>query len=191
MPYLKKEGNSFIYKLGAEDRIYGLGENVRGINKRGWIYESNCADQPNHTESQRSLYGAHNFFVIDGKERFGVFFDYPGKLILDMAYTKIDEVRITPEDWDMDVYIIEGKEVLDIVKAFRTLIGRSYIPPKWAFGYGQSRWGYQSADDIRKVVKGYRDNGIPLDSVYMDIDYMERFRTLPSMKRLFRNFQNS
>ena len=33
MPYLKKEGNSFIYKLGAEDRIYGLGVIVRGINK--------------------------------------------------------------------------------------------------------------------------------------------------------------
>ena len=188
MPYLKKEGNSFIYKLGAEDRIYGLGENVRGINKRGWIYESNCADQPNHTESQRSLYGAHNFFVIDGKERFGVFLDYPGKLILDMAYTKIDEIRITPEDWNMDVYIIKGKEVLDIVKAFRTLIGRSYIPPKWAFGYGQSRWGYQSAEDIRKVVKGYRDNGIPLDSVYMDIDYMERFKDFTVNEETFPEF---
>lgn len=188
IPYLKKEDKSFIYKLGTEDRIYGLGENVRGINKRGWIYESNCADQPNHTESQHSLYGAHNFFVIDGKERFGVFLDYPGKLTLDMGYTRIDEVRITPEDWNMDVYIIEGKEVLDIVKAFRTLIGRSYIPPKWAFGYGQSRWGYQSADDIRKVVKGYRENGIPIDSVYMDIDYMERFKDFTVNEETFPDF---
>lgn len=188
IPYLKKQSDSFTYKLTESDRIYGLGENVRGINKRGWIYESNCSDQPNHTEGQHSLYGAHNFFVVDGKEQFGVFFDYPGKLILDMAYTKIDEIRITPEDWNMDVYIIEGKDILTIIKEFRTLIGRSYIPPKWAFGYGQSRWGYQSADDIRKVVKGYRDNGIPLDSVYMDIDYMERFKDFTVNEETFPDF---
>lgn len=188
IPYLKKESKSFVYKLGDQDRIYGLGENVRGINKRGWIYESNCYDQPNHTEGQHSLYGAHNFFVVDGKERFGVFLDYPGKLVLDMGYTRMDEIRIIPEDWDMDVYIIEGKEILDIVKSFRTLIGRSYIPPKWAFGYGQSRWGYQSADDIRKVVKGYRDNGIPIDSVYMDIDYMERFKDFTVNEETFPEF---
>lgn len=188
IPYLKKQSDSFTYKLTESDRIYGLGENVRGINKRGWIYESNCSDQPNHTEGQHSLYGAHNFFVVDGKEQFGVFLDYPGKLILDMAYTKIDEIRITPEDWNMDVYIIEGKDILTIIKEFRTLIGRSYIPPKWAFGYGQSRWGYQSADDIRKVVKGYRDNGIPLDSVYMDIDYMERFKDFTVNEETFPDF---
>lgn len=188
IPYLKKQSDSFTYKLTESDRIYGLGENVRGINKRGWIYESNCSDQPNHTEGQHSLYGAHNFFVVDGKEQFGVFLDYPGKLILDMAYTKIDEIRITPEDWNMDVYIIEGKDILTIIKEFRTLIGRSYIPPKWAFGYGQSRWGYQSADDIRKVVKGYRDNGIPLDSVYMDIDYMERFKDFTINEETFPEF---
>lgn len=188
IPYLKKQSDSFTYKLTKSDRIYGLGENVRGINKRGWIYESNCSDQPNHTEGQHSLYGAHNFFVVDGKEQFGVFLDYPGKLILDMAYTKIDEIRITPEDWNMDVYIIEGKDILTIIKEFRTLIGRSYIPPKWAFGYGQSRWGYQSADDIRKVVKGYRDNGIPLDSVYMDIDYMERFKDFTINEETFPDF---
>ena len=28
---------------------------------------------------------------------------------------------------------------------FRTLIGRSYIPPRWAFGLAQSRWGYETA----------------------------------------------
>lgn len=188
VPYLKKEEKSFVYQLAKEDRIYGLGENVRGINKRGWIYESNCADQPNHTETQRSLYGAHNFFVVDGKERFGVFIDYPGKLVLDMGYTRMDEIRITPEDWNLDVYIIEGKEILDIIKQFRTMIGRSYIPPKWAFGYTQSRWGYQSEDDIRNVVKGYRENGIPLDNVCMDIDYMERFKDFSINEETFPNF---
>lgn len=183
-----KEQDSLVYKLNCEDKIYGLGENVRGINKRGWIYKSNCTDDPNHTETKSSLYGAHNFFVIDGKETFGVFLDYPGKLILDMGYQRMDELCITPEEWNLDLYILEGDSVLDIVKTFRQIIGRSYIPPKWAFGFGQSRWGYQNEEDIRTVVRGYRENGIPLDSVYLDIDYMEQFKDFTVDEKRFPNF---
>ncbi len=31
---------------------HGLGESNCGINKRGYVYESNCSDQPNHTEDK-------------------------------------------------------------------------------------------------------------------------------------------
>ncbi len=177
------------YPLMQKDRIYGLGENVRGINKRGWSYESNCTDDPIHTETKHSLYGAHNFFVVDGEKTFGVFLDYPGKLVFDMGYQRMDELRIIPDTWDLDLYMILGDSILDIVKQFRGLIGRSYIPPQWAFGFGQSRWGYQSAEDIRAVVKGYRENHIPLDSVYLDIDYMQDFKDFTVNEERFPDFR--
>ncbi len=50
------------------------------------------------------------------------------------------------------------------------------MPPLWAFGYGQSRWGYKDENDIRTVARKYQEAGIPLDSIYMDIDYMERYK---------------
>ena len=42
IPYLTKEPNGFSYAMEPQDILYGLGENVRGINKRGWVYESIC-----------------------------------------------------------------------------------------------------------------------------------------------------
>ena len=75
-----ENGFSFTYDMDDNDVVYGLGESNRGINKRGYVYESNCSDQPNHTEDKISLYGAHNFIVISGKQTFGLFVDYPGKL---------------------------------------------------------------------------------------------------------------
>lgn len=177
-PYftVSEEDLTFTYIMDPADIIYGLGENVRGINKRGWIYESKCSDEPEHLEDRHSLYGAHNFFVVSGKETFGVFIDYPGILTFDMGYTKLNEMKITMPDWNLDFYIIEGSDVKDIVKQFRQLIGRSYIAPKWGLGYGQCRWSYMSADEVREVVKNYRELGIPLDMVYLDIDYMERYK---------------
>ena len=54
---------------------------------------------------------------------------------------------------NLTVYIITGESEKDIVKQFRKMVGRSYIPPFWAFGYGQSRWGYKTEEDIRTVAK--------------------------------------
>ena len=184
-----EEQLQFEYTLENEEKVYGLGENVRGINKRGWIYKSCCADEPNHVEDRTSLYASHNFLVLDGgKEQFGVFFDYPGIITFDVGYTHLNELKITLSEPDADVYVMTGESILDIVKQFRQLIGRSYIPPKWAFGYQQSRWGYMDEDDIREVVKGHREKKIPLESIYMDIDYMERFKDFTVNQERFPDF---
>jgi alpha-glucosidase len=79
IPYLTKEPDGFSYAMEPQDTLYGLGENVRGINKRGWVYESKCSDDGNHTEGKSSLYGAYNFMIVSGKDTFGFFIDYPGK----------------------------------------------------------------------------------------------------------------
>ena len=184
-----ENGFSFTYDMDDNDVVYGLGESNRGINKRGYVYESNCSDQPNHTEDKISLYGAHNFLVISGKQTFGLFVDYPGKLKFDIGYTLSSQLKITCEDADLYLYVIEGETPYDIVKQFRKIIGRSYIPPKFAFGFGQSRWGYTTADDFRKAADGYRENNIPIDMVYMDIDYMEDYKDFTVNQENFPDFE--
>ena len=167
---------TFTYSLSENDIVYGLGEQIRGINKRGWQYVSWNYDNPNHHEDTRSLYGAHNFIIIHGTVTFGAFFDFAGKMEFDIGYTKRSMMQIHAASNNLTVYIITGESEKDIVKQFRKMVGRSYIPPFWAFGYGQSRWGYKTEEDIRTVAKQYQDAGIPLDSIYLDIDYMERYK---------------
>lgn len=167
---------SYTLTLQPQDIVYGLGEANRGINKRGYRYTSCCSDDPNHTEDKTSLYGAHNFLMMIGSRSFGMFLDYPAEITFDIGYTRQDTLQITASGQDMYLYLIEGADALDIAKQFRQLTGSSYIPPLWAFGYQQSRWGYRNEDDIRRVAAGYRSNHLPLDAIYMDIDYMERYK---------------
>ena len=177
LPFFETDNQgSFTYTLAEDDIVYGLGEQIRGINKRGWQYVSWNYDNPNHHEDTRSLYGSHNFIIVCGKVTFGAFFDYPGKMEVDIGYTRRDTMQIKAAKNDLTVYIITGENEKDIVKQFRGIIGRSYIPPLWAFGYGQSRWGYKNEADIREVAAKYKAAGIPLDSIYLDIDYMERYK---------------
>ena len=183
-----EKGFCFTYIMEETDIVYGLGEANRGLNKRGYCYISDCTDDPNHTEDKRSLYGAHNFIVVSGRETFGLFFDYPSAMTFDIGYTRMDTLQVSCADADLNLFVIEGDSPYHIVKQFRKIIGRSYIPPKYAFGFGQSRWGYKTKEDFRKVADGYRENKIPLDMVYMDIDYMQDFKDFTLHEENFPDF---
>ncbi|MGN0666956.1 MAG: TIM-barrel domain-containing protein [Huintestinicola sp.] len=197
LPFFEADGNGgFTYQLSEKDIVYGLGEQIRGINKRGWQYVGWNYDNPNHHEDTRSLYGAHNFMIVRGESTFGAFFDYAGKIEFDIGYTSRSVMQIRAAKNDLALYIITGENEKDIVRQFRQIIGRSYIPPFWAFGYGQSRWGYRNEQDIRTVAEEYKKAGIPLDSIYMDIDYMEGYKDFtvdkerfPDLKKLVRDMK--
>lgn len=184
-----EKGFRFSLHMDSRDIVYGLGEANRGINKRGYRYVSNCTDEPHHMENKVSLYGAHNFILLSGAQTFGLFFDYPAVMTFDIGYTRQDELTVTCDSADLDLYVIEGDSLLDIVKQFRQMIGRSYIPPKFAFGYGQSRWGYKTADDFREVAEIYRKSHIPIDMLYMDIDYMQDYKDFTVNEERFPDFE--
>ncbi len=183
-----ENGFSFSYIMDGDEIVYGLGEANRGMNKRGYRYVSDCSDDPDHTEDKASLYGAHNFIIVSGKTPFGVFFDYPVRMTFDIGYTKSALLKVSCEYADLYVYVIEGENAYDIVKQFRKIIGKSYIPPRFAFGFGQSRWGYKTKEDFVKVLRGYRDHHIPLDMIYMDIDYMQDYKDFTVNGKNFPDF---
>ena len=180
----------FNFDMQDSDIVFGLGEAPRGINKRGWIYESFCSDDPFHTETKSSLYAAHNFLMLNGSKTFGIFIDFPAKIRWDIGYTKQSRTEITVDGTDFDIYIIENEsnKPIDIVKEFRSAIGQSYIPPFWAFGYQQSRWSYPDKAAVDGVIKGYNDAKIPLDCVYLDIDYMKDYKDFTVDEDKFPNF---
>ena len=177
--------------LHPEEVLFGLGQAVRGIDKRGHRYESWNSDVFNHTEERPSLYGSHNLLVFFSPDRLlGLYLDDPGKIIWDLGWEKHDEAVITSLSGNLDVYLIEEESLTGIARAFRQLTGRSYLPPRWAFGYIQSRWGYASEEEVRTVVSEHRKRHIPLDGVCLDIDYMVDFKNFtwkpdafPDLKR--------
>lgn len=190
-PFVNKvEDGKFVFEFDMEsnDIVYGLGEAPRGINKRGWVYESFCSDDPFHTETKSSLYAAHNFLMISGSNSFGIFVDFPAKVRWDIGYSEQNKTIVTVDGVDCDIYVIDGTKPIEIVKEFRTAIGKSYVSPFWAFGYQQSRWSYHNKEAVENVINSYDKAEIPLDCVYLDIDYMERFKDFTINEENFPNF---
>ena len=197
-----ESGFSFECKLKEETVVYGLGQAMGNINKRGRTYTSYCSDDPSHTENKESLYGAHNFIIIynpsDINSSKGFFFDYPTRITFDIGYTKIDKLKVSCKTSDIAIFEIlpelnsfikSDNPLKNIVTQFRNLIGQSYIAPRWALGFMQSRWGYRTEQDIRTVYESYKKAGIPLDSICLDIDYMKDYKDFTVDSEKFSNLK--
>ena len=190
---ISPSNGSLSKTLSESMRVFGLGETVRGMNKRGWIYISNNTDDPNHDEDKRSLYASQNFILLaspEEEEVEGIFVDDPGTVRFDIGYTELNRLTICSESGNADIYRFTADSADEIVRQFRAITGQSYIPPKWAFGFGQSRWGYKSEEDIRTVFTRYQDASVPLDSIYLDIDYMERYKDFTVNTESFPHFSD-
>ena len=186
VPFLTPDDSGWQLTLSEQAAVYGLGEMPRGINKRGWHYITNNTDESRHSEDKLSFYGAHNFLLVrDGSTCFGLFVDFPGKVYYDIGYTRHDLFSFHTETPDYDLYLLSGGNENAICKEFRTLIGRSYIPPRWAFGLAQSRWGYKTEEDVREVARQYKEHDLPLDMICMDIEYMQDYADFTVNKERF------
>ena len=186
VPFLTPDGSGWQLTLSEQAAVYGLGEMPRGINKRGWHYIANNTDESRHSEDKLSFYGAHNFLLVrDGSTCFGLFVDFPGKVYYDIGYTRHDLFSFHTETPDYDLYLLSGGNENAVCKEFRTLIGRSYIPPRWAFGLAQSRWGYKTEEDVREVARQYKEHDLPLDMICMDIEYMQDYADFTVNKERF------
>jgi len=60
-----------------------------------------------------------------------------------------------------------------VLLAWASLSGAPALPPAWALGYHHARWGFGSEQEVRRIVSGYQERGLPLDAVHLDIDHYD------------------
>jgi len=69
---------------------------------------------------------------------------------------------------ELDFYVIAGDNFDAVTCGYHHLTGSVPLPPKWAFGYVQSKERYVNAAEMLEVVREYRRRRIPLDAIVLD-----------------------
>ena len=167
-----------VKDFDPEDKIYGLGDKSGFLNKRGYEYENWNSDLPQvHTEDYHALYKSIPFMICLKKNGvYGVFYDNTFRSFFDFGKENTRYYFCGAENGNLDYYFIGGDSMQEIVKGYTYLTGVNELPMLWTLGYQQSRWGYESAEDMYYIAKNLRENKIPCDAIHFDIDYMERFK---------------
>ena len=160
-------------ELEPDDQVHGLGERAAPLNLRPGTYGLwNTEQSGSYGPEADPLYITIPVHLVVG----------PGRGHLGFWENTHDgTVRIgetlsaTFEGGALRTYVAPGPPDRAL-EQFHELTGRPALPPKWALGYHQCRWGYKTDADIREVLAGFREHDLPLSAIHFDIDYMDRYR---------------
>ncbi|WP_051314771.1 glycoside hydrolase family 31 protein [Alteribacter aurantiacus] len=171
-------GEVICYKQAHPDEhYYGFGEKTGFLDKQGekmtmW----NTDVYAPHNPETDALYQSIPFFMTLRQGRaHGLFFDNTGKTQFTMR-TEDGTFHFSGETGQMDYYILAGPTMKEVLNQYTTLTGTMPLPPKWALGYHQSRYSYETEAEVRELVGNFLNKEIPVDAIYLDIHYMDEYR---------------
>lgn len=175
-----EESGQLGWQLALEpgERIFGGGQRTGGLNQRGRRITHWCADPlPNHSSATDMLYQSVPFLVglREGRAQ-GIFVDTTWRTVFDIGVRDPNALQITTTGPDFVLYLCAGPDLAAVMAQYTSLTGRMPLPPRWSLGNQQSRWSYMSAPEVMEVARGFREQDIPCDAIYLDIDYMRGYR---------------
>ncbi len=180
---------SVCKKLNSDEHFYGFGEKTGFLDKAGEEMEMWCSDIPEpHVPSIHALYKSIPFFVgFNRGEAYGIFFDNTYKTYFDMGKSSPEYYSFAADGGNLDYYFIYGPEIKEVMQNYTYLTGRMNLPPLWVLGYQQCRWSYCPDSQVKEIATMMREQEIPCDVIYLDIDYMDGFRVFTWDEEKFSN----
>lgn len=122
--------------------------------------------------SRMPLYGAIPVIYGHGRtQTVGVFWHNSADTFVDIHDEKT--TQFISETGIIDVFVMFGPKPNDAFKQYTDLTGVGTFPPMFSLGMHQSRWNYMSRGELHGVVENYDKNEIPLDTVWLDIEYTD------------------
>lgn len=176
-------------KLEKNDCIYGLGDKTGVLNKRDYEYEMWNSDIPDpHEDGFKSLYKSIPFFLIlKEKACCGIFSDNHNRSYFDLGKECPDYCLFGAAEGNLDYYFIGGESMKEVVSGYTYLTGRAPMQQLWTLGFHQSRWGYESEEEIRSIAERMRAHQLPCDCIHFDIDYMDQYKVFTWNKESYQD----
>ena len=132
------------------------------------------------------LYRSIPFYIsLDDNIAHGIFFDNTFRAEFDFGAEDPTKTSFWAEGGELQYYYIHGPHMMDVVKRYNLITGTHPMPPMWALGYHQCRWSYYPESKVKMVTKTFREQKIPCDGIYLDIDYMDGYRCFTWNRKYF------
>ncbi|KAK4543376.1 hypothetical protein LTR36_005519 [Oleoguttula mirabilis] len=162
--------------LPTSPSLYGLGEhtdpfmlNTTNYTRTIWNRDAYTippgtnlyGDHPVYFD-HRGANGTHGVFLLNSNGMNIVLDNPSGEQYLE--YNTLGGV--------LDFYFMAGPSPVEVAQQYSEVVGKSTMMPYWGFGFHQCRYGMQDVYEVAEVVANYSLAGIPLETMWTDIDYM-------------------
>jgi alpha-glucosidase len=192
------KGHSWLFRFRRDPsmRFYGMGEKAAPFEKSGrcylfWNTDAWADFYGKQIESDYydPAYCSIPWLILkNGAHFYGLCIDSPWPSFIGLSppltvSNQMDAAGggepffyLGAENGPPSLYILDGPTLPALIQKFAMCTGTTPLPPLWALGYHQSRWGYTGSRDLEEVAAKCRSNSIPVDGIWLDIDYMDAYK---------------
>jgi alpha-glucosidase len=179
-------GVSACQRIAADEHFYGFGERTGLLDKLSECKTNWTVDALDYSSQTDEMYQAIPFFMaLRPTLCYGIFLNSTFWSQFDLGSQQPGLWQMQTRSSELDYYLIYGAAPASILATYTELTGRMPLPPKWALGYHQCRWSYESAAIVQELAQQFRQRSIPCDVIHLDIDYMQGYRVFTWSQQRF------
>lgn len=157
----------FRFTLADNEKLYGGGERVSGMDRRGQrmpLY--NRAHYGYTTESNQMYFGLP---AVLSSQHYALIFDNTASGYLDIGASEHNVLQFEAVGGRLAYVVVLGDSIKQVSENLVDVTGRQPLPPRWALGNFASRFGYHTQKETEATVAEYQRQGIPLDGIVLDL----------------------
>lgn len=168
----------------AKDHFYGFGEKTGYLDKKGRRLRMSPKDAIGHDpEFGDPMYKHIPFYIRlneDAPHPVGLFYNNSYDCVFDMG----QEISgywdrycyYQADSGDIDLFLMTGKTIRDVVEHYTWLTGRTVLPTKQSLGYCASTMYYAELEkdcdqEIYRVIDKHEKEDIPIDNFWLASGY--------------------
>ena len=164
---ISSNGVSLSFALDENEKLYGGGQRVLGMDRRGHSMPLYNKAHYGYTTSSNQMY--FGLSAVMSSKNYSVLFDNTASGELDIGKTNSDELLFKAQGGRASYIMVLGENLEDTVRSTVAVTGKQPLPPRWLLGNFASRFGYKSQQQVMDVVDQFNQQNIPVDAVVLDL----------------------
>ena len=164
---ISSKGVSLSFALDKNEKLYGGGQRVLGMDRRGHSMPLYNKAHYGYTTSSNQMY--FGLSAVMSSKNYSVLFDNTASGELDIGKTNSDELLFKAQGGRASYIMVLGENLEDTVTNTVAVTGKQPLPPRWLLGNFASRFGYKSQNEVMDVVDAFNTQDIPVDAVVLDL----------------------
>ena len=173
--------------LNSDEKLYGLGLQFKGINRRGQIYHMRT---DHYSKGNERLHAPVPLYI--SSDGYAVLFNSPRFISIyagvgnrkDSPNFPTPRDRNTDRGWQaqpdsdaveasviadgMEILVFAGPSPLDAIRRYNLYCGGGSRPPKWGLGFWHRMRTNASDDEVKQEIADYDKRNFPLDVIGLE-----------------------
>ena len=155
------------FALDPSGHFYGTGERGIGLDLRGRSFDSYNTQTYGYSGPLPTM--NINIPLVCSSSGYAIYFENTYRGLFDLGASDGSRWWYRASGGELSYFLMAAPTVKEQLERYTWLTGRQPLPPRWALGFLQSKFGYQNEAEARGVVDMMRQEQIPCDGIILDL----------------------